>query len=65
MEGLASFLADQLGREPRRVIVSPFLFFNRKTTSDLGWGFSGLIDGGRLKEYADNNSNCYKLCGQA
>src|SRR5918995_5500010 len=31
--GLASFLADQLGRGPRRVIVSPFLF-NRKSKSD-------------------------------
>ena len=30
--GLASFLADQLGRGPRRVIVAPFLF-NRKTKS--------------------------------
>jgi hypothetical protein len=26
LEGLASFLADQLDRAPRRVIVSPFLY---------------------------------------
>src|SRR5215204_5882827 len=51
--GLASFLADQLGRGPRRVIVSPFLF-NRKTKPDLGWVFIALIDGGRIKEYADD-----------
>jgi hypothetical protein len=30
--GLASFLADQLGRGPRRVIVSPFLFKRTNTT---------------------------------
>jgi hypothetical protein len=47
--GLASFLADQLGRGPRRVIVSPFRF-NRKTTSDLGWAHIGLIDVGRIRE---------------
>ena len=51
--GLASFLADQFRRGPRRVIVSPFLF-NRKTTSNLGWAFIDLIDGGRIKEYADD-----------
>ena len=51
--GLASFLADQFRRGPRRVIVSPFLF-NGKTTSDLGWAFIDLIDGGRIKEYADD-----------
>jgi hypothetical protein len=53
--GLASFLGDQLGRGPRRVIVSPFLL-NRKTKSDLGWAFLGLIDGGRIKEYAEDGS---------
>jgi hypothetical protein len=58
--GLASFLADQLGRGPRRVIVSPFLF-NRKTKSDLGWAFIGLIDGGRLKEYADDGSDITRI----
>jgi hypothetical protein len=58
--GLASFLADQLGRGPRKVIVSPFLF-NRKTKSDLGWAFLGLIDGGRLKEYADDGSDITRI----
>jgi hypothetical protein len=33
-------------------VFSPFLF-NRKTTSELGWAFSRLIDGGRIKEHAD------------
>ena len=35
------------------MMVSPFLL-NRKTTSDLGWAFLGLIDGGRIKEYVDD-----------
>jgi len=58
--GLASFLADQLGRAPRRVIVSPFLF-NRKSKSDLGWAFIGLIDGGRIKEYADDGADITRI----
>jgi hypothetical protein len=58
--GLASFLANQLGREPRKVIVSPFLF-NRKTKSDLGWAFIGLIDGGRIKEYADDGADITRI----
>ena len=28
--------------------------FNRKTNSDLGWAFIGLIDGGRLTQYTDD-----------
>jgi hypothetical protein len=35
------------------VILSPF-HINRKTTSVLGGDFIGLIDGGLLKEYADD-----------
>jgi hypothetical protein len=58
--GLASFLADQLGRGPRKVIVAPFLF-NRKTKSDLGWAFVGLIDGGRIKEYADDGADISRI----
>jgi hypothetical protein len=58
--GLASFLADRLGRGPRRVNVSPFLF-NRKTKSDLGWAFIGLIDGGRIKEYADDGADITRI----
>jgi hypothetical protein len=42
------------------VVVSPFLF-NRKTTSDLGWAFIGLIDGGRIKEYADDGSDIIRI----
>ena len=37
----------------QRLIDSPFLF-NRKTTSDLGWSFVGLIDGGQIREYGDD-----------
>ena len=36
VEGLASFLADRLGRGPRRVIVSPFLFNRKRMGSRLG-----------------------------
>ena len=58
--GLASFLADQLGRGPQKVIVAPYLF-NRKTKSDLGWAFIGLIDGGRIKEYADDGADITRI----
>jgi hypothetical protein len=54
--GLASFLADRLGRRAgdggRRVVVEPFVFTG-KSKSDLGWAFLGLIDGGRFKEYME------------
>jgi hypothetical protein len=42
------------------VIVSPFLF-NRKTKSDLGWRFIGLIDGGRIKEYAEDSADITRI----
>ena len=42
------------------MIVSPFLF-NRKTKSDLGWAFVGLIDGGRIKEYADDGADITRI----
>jgi hypothetical protein len=58
--GLASFLADQLGKGPRRVIVEPFVFTG-KSKSDLGWAFVGLIDGGRIKEYADDGSDITRI----
>jgi hypothetical protein len=70
--GLASFLADQLGKGPgrwpsgrpsdgsRRVIVEPFVFTG-KSKSDLGWDFIGLIDGGRIKEYADDGSDITRI----
>ena len=61
LAGLASFLADQPGRGLRKVIVAPFPFKSRKTTSDLGWTFSGLIDGGRLKEYADDGADVTRI----
>ena len=40
--------------------MSPFLF-NRKTKSDLGWAFSGLIDSGRLTEYADDGADITRI----
>jgi hypothetical protein len=43
-----------------RVSVSPFLV-NRKTNSDLGWAFAGLIDGGRLKAYADDGADITRI----
>jgi hypothetical protein len=43
-----------------RVSVSP-LPFNRKTKSDLGWTFVGLIDGGRLKAYADDGADITRI----
>jgi hypothetical protein len=58
--GLTSFLADQLGQGPRRVIVTPLLF-NRKTKSDPGWAFVGPIDGGRLKEHADDGTDITRI----
>src|SRR5215207_6252515 len=58
--GLASFLADRLSTGARRIIVSPCLF-NRKTKSDLGWAVIGLIDGGRIKEYADDGADITRI----
>jgi hypothetical protein len=58
--GLSSFLADRLSSGPRRVIVEPFVFTG-KSKSDLGWAFVGLIDGGRIKEYADDGSDITRI----
>src|SRR5215207_1893295 len=58
--GLASFLADQLARGPRRVIVGPFVFTG-SSKSQLGWDFIGLIDGGRFKEYVDDGSDITRI----
>jgi hypothetical protein len=33
----------------------------RKKKSDLGWAFIGLIDGGRIKEYADDGSDISRI----
>jgi hypothetical protein len=58
--GLASFLADSLGRGPRRMIVEPFVF-SGASKSELGWDFVGLIDGGRIKEYADDGDELTRI----
>ena len=58
--GLASFLADALGRGPRRVTVEPFIF-SGASKSELGWDFLGLIDGGRFKEYADDGDELTRV----
>lgn len=52
-EVLASFLADRLGRAPYRAAVEAFKFTG-KSKSDLGWAYTGMIDAGRVKEYADD-----------
>lgn len=43
--GLASFLGRALGDR-----VIPFTF-NRRTKSELGWGFTGVVDEGRFKDH--------------
>jgi hypothetical protein len=45
------------------VFVSPFLVISlyTKTESDLGWFFVGLIDGRRIKEYADDGSDITRI----
>ncbi|MEX0790624.1 MAG: hypothetical protein WD178_07615 [Actinomycetota bacterium] len=58
--GLASFLADQLAKGPRRVVVEPFVFTG-KSKSDLGWAFVALIDGGRIKEYGDDGTDISRI----
>jgi hypothetical protein len=58
--GLASFLSDALVRGPRRVIVEPFIF-SGSSKSELGWDFVGLIDGGRIKEYADDGDELTRI----
>jgi len=49
--GLSAFLSRSLGSK-----VIPFVF-NARTKSTLGWSFLAMIDSGRLKEYAIQNSN--------
>jgi hypothetical protein len=46
--GLASFLRSALGER----VVLPFIF-SLASTSQLGWGFLGVIDSGRFKDYDD------------
>jgi hypothetical protein len=57
---LASFLADRLSSGPKRVIVEPFVFTG-KSKSDPGWAFVGLIDGGPIKEYADDGADITRI----
>lgn len=58
--GLASFLADALGRGPKPVIVEPFAFTG-KSKSDLGYAFIGMIDSGRVKEYGQDGEELTRL----
>ena len=51
--GLASFLSETLGRSGAQVV--PFVFTGA-SKSALGWGFLGLIDSGRFKEYCDDST---------
>ena len=48
----------------RRIPASdrlPLPLLKRKTKSDLGWAFIGLIDGGRIKEYADDGADITRI----
>jgi hypothetical protein len=45
---------------PHQAAGEPFLF-NRKTRSDLGWAFTGLVDGGRITEYANDGSDITRI----
>jgi hypothetical protein len=47
--GLASFLGSAVAGS--RCEVIPFVF-SLKSKSDLGWGFLGVVDSGRYKEYS-------------
>ena len=62
--GLASFLAESLGRGSRatgpRIPVHKFTFSGR-SKSDLGWEFVALIDAGRFKDYADDGDALTRL----
>lgn len=56
--GLASFLEASLRRSGIQVV--PFLFTST-SKSRLGWDFVGLIESGRLKEYADDGAELTRL----
>jgi hypothetical protein len=58
--GLAAFLADSLGKGAKKVVVKPFVFTGA-SKSKLGWDFVGLIDGGRIKEYADDGEELTRV----
>lgn len=49
--GLAGFIGQAL--KPPRYEVIPFLF-SLRSKSDLGWGFLGVVDSGRFKDYLDD-----------
>src|SRR3954464_9150392 len=51
---------EEMGERGRRVIVAPFVYTG-KSKSDLGWAFVGLIDGGRIKEYADDGADITRI----
>ncbi|HET7667390.1 MAG TPA: hypothetical protein VFK56_15250, partial [Mycobacterium sp.] len=52
--GLASFLRSALGER----VVLPFVF-SLASKSQLGWGFLGVIDSGRFKEYANDTDSAH------
>jgi hypothetical protein len=61
--GLTAFLAKSLGKRPRKVAVEPFVFTGA-SKSQLGWDFIGLIDGERIKEYADDGEEITRVYRQ-
>jgi hypothetical protein len=48
--GLASFLREALGERVRAVR------FSRRVKSDLGWGFLGVVETGRYRDYAPDGA---------
>jgi hypothetical protein len=49
-----------MGERGPRMTVEPFVFTG-KSKNDLGWAFVGLIDGGRIKEYADDGADITRI----
>lgn len=50
--GLAAVLADRLQKGPKRCTVYPVVF-GPHVKSKLGWGFVGIVDAGRYREYGE------------
>lgn len=56
-QGLVSFLTKRLGSvkdDPPGAVVA--YEFSSSSKSDLGWGFVGVVESGRFKDYADDGA---------
>ena len=58
--GLALVLTESSINAGPRLIAEPFVFPGR-SKSQLGWDFLGLIDGGRIKAYADDGEEITRV----